>query len=329
MSQDYLTVQVRQAGALSHPTDLLALKYAQESHGVDLDAARQLDVARHRLPGEGEHLLVEGPGVAAGAVLFLGVPPLDRFAYREIREFGRRVLAIAAAVRPRSRDISLTLHGPGYGLDESEAFESELGGIFQAVSEGAFPAGLRTVTFVEANARRAERMLAMLEDVPRIPLPRPGLSGSAITVAGDGHGRLRSAGYDADTKEHAFIAMPFADSFDDLFHYGIVPPVRGAGLICERLDELSFTGDVVQRLKERIDAARIVVADLTNANPNVYLEVGYAWGRDIPTVLICDQNTPLTFDVHGQRCLIYRSIRDLEHKLTREIGNLLTGAGPL
>jgi hypothetical protein len=116
----------------------------------------------------------------------------------------------------------------------------------------------------------------------RASCSRTGPPGSAITLAGDGHGRLRSAGYDADTKEHAFVAMPFAESFDDLFHYGIVPPIRGAGLICERLDELSFTGDVVQRLKERIDAARIVVADLTNANPNVYLEVGYAWGRDIP-----------------------------------------------
>jgi hypothetical protein len=39
------------------------------------------------------------------------------------------------------------------------------------------------------------------------------------------------------------------------------------------LDEISFTGDVVLRMKQRIGAARIVVADLTDANPNVYLEL--------------------------------------------------------
>ncbi|MGI5229978.1 hypothetical protein [Actinoallomurus sp. CA-142502] len=329
MSDDHLTVQVRQAGALSYQTDLLVLKYAQESHGVDLDAATSLGVTPHRLPREGEHLLVDGTGIGAGAVLFLGVPSLDRFAYREIREFGRRALTVAATERPRVRDVCLTLHGPGYGLDETEAFESELAGIADAVSEGAFPAGLRTVSFVEINARRAERLDALLKDMARIPRPRTGRPGSAVTIAGDDYRRLRSAGYDADTKEHAFVAMPFADSFEDVFHYGIVPPIRGAGLICERVDELSFTGDVVQRLKERIDAARIVVADLTNANPNVYLEVGYAWGRGVPTVLVCHQNTPLPFDVHGQRCLFYRSIRDLEQRLTREIGELLSGPGPI
>jgi hypothetical protein len=119
-----------------------------------------------------------------------------------------------------------------------------------------------------------------------------------------------------------FVAMPFAESFQDTFHYGITPAIRQAGLICERMDELTFTGDAIQRMRERINAAGIVVADLTDANPNVYLEVGFAWGRDIPTVLVCHHTTPLTFDVRSQRCLIYSSIRDLEKKLTNEINNL-------
>jgi hypothetical protein len=35
----------------------------------------------------------------------------------------------------------------------------------------------------------------------------------------------------------------------------------------------------VQRLRERIIKANFVVADVSGANPNVYLEIGFAWGR--------------------------------------------------
>jgi hypothetical protein len=77
------------------------------------------------------------------------------------------------------------------------------------------------------------------------------------------------------------------------------------------------------RLKERISSAALVVADLTDAKPNVFLEVGFAWGRDVPTVLLCKDGTPLEFDVQGQRCLFYKSIRDLERQLTDELKGLL------
>jgi hypothetical protein len=46
-------------------------------------------------------------------------------------------------------------------------------------------------------------------------------------------------------------------------------------------------------------------ADLSDANPNVYLEVGYAWGRGRPTLLVVRDSSHLKFDVQGQRCLIY------------------------
>jgi nucleoside 2-deoxyribosyltransferase len=76
-------------------------------------------------------------------------------------------------------------------------------------------------------------------------------------------------------------------------------------------------------VRQRIESAALVVADLTTANPNVYLEVGYAWGRGLPTVLLCKDTADLKFDVRGQRCLIYKSIRQLEVSLTRELTTLL------
>ncbi len=125
-------------------------------------------------------------------------------------------------------------------------------------------------------------------------------------------------------KPHIFVAMPFGPEFDDPFHYGINQPVNAAGCLCERADLATFTGDVIAWVKERIASARLLVADLSTANPNVYLEVGYAWGKGVPTVLVARDTADLRFDVKGQRCLVYNnSIKKLEESLTRELKNLL------
>lgn len=118
--------------------------------------------------------------------------------------------------------------------------------------------------------------------------------------------------------------MHFAPEFDDAFHYGIYQPVNAAGCLCERADLATFTGDVIAWVKERIDSARLLVADLSTANPNVYLEVGYAWGRGVPAVLVARDTAELRFDVKGQRCLVYNnSIRQLEESLAKELKSLL------
>jgi hypothetical protein len=114
--------------------------------------------------------------------------------------------------------------------------------------------------------------------------------------------------------------MPFAPEMDDTFHYAIQGAINSAGMLCERADLSAFTGDVMDWVRERISTARLLIADLSSANPNVYLEVGYAWGCGIPTVLLCkDVTNDLKFDVKGQRCLNYRSIKHLEELLAREL----------
>ena len=69
---------------------------------------------------------------------------------------------------------------------------------------------------------------------------------------------------------------------------------NAVGFLCERADLASFTGDVIAWVKDRIGSAALVVADLTAANPNVYLEVGYAWGRGVNTVLVVAHGDELT-----------------------------------
>ena len=70
-------------------------------------------------------------------------------------------------------------------------------------------------------------------------------------------------------------------------------------------------------------SARLVVADLSTANANVYLEVGYAWGKGIPTVLLAKDSDDLKFDVKTQRCIAYKSIKHLEESLASELKALV------
>ena len=97
-----------------------------------------------------------------------------------------------------------------------------------------------------------------------------------------------------------------------------------AGFLCDRTDLSTFTGDVCEWIRTRIATASLVIADLSNTNPNVYLEVGYAWGCGRPTVLVVNLNSKLKFDVMGQRCLVYKTIKDLEVSLRTEIKRLKT-----
>jgi hypothetical protein len=145
---------------------------------------------------------------------------------------------------------------------------------------------------------------------PRSPTDPVGRSGMQVLAADNAHG------------PHAFVAIPFGPAFEDVFHFGIASPVRAAGLACERMDQVACTGDVIGLMKERIAAAALVIADLSSANANVYLEVGYAWGTGVPCILICDRRTDLPFDVRSQRCLFYDTIVELERRLSDELAEL-------
>ena len=63
----------------------------------------------------------------------------------------------------------------------------------------------------------------------------------------------------------------------------------------------------------------MVIADLIESNPNVYLEVGYAWGKNRPTILLAKKEQEIKFDVRGQRHLKYDTIKGLRESLVKEL----------
>lgn len=124
------------------------------------------------------------------------------------------------------------------------------------------------------------------------------------------------------SRPHIFVAMPFAVEMEDVFYYGIQRAVEANGFEPIRVDKSAFTGDILDQIKTSIQGSVAVVVELTGLNPNVHLELGYAWGNDIPCILLLKDGGELCFDVRGQKCLNYQTIKELEIMLTEEIARL-------
>jgi len=123
-------------------------------------------------------------------------------------------------------------------------------------------------------------------------------------------------------RRHVFVAMPFAIEMEDVYYYGIERAIDANGFDSMRVDKSAFTGDILETIKSAIQNAAAAVVELTGSNPNVHLELGYAWGKSIPTILLIKEGGDLCFDVRGQKCLTYRTIQDLERSLTKELRQL-------
>ncbi|MFY9487208.1 MAG: hypothetical protein WAP35_00730 [Solirubrobacterales bacterium] len=321
MSTDQREIEIRvvETDGLSYAVDALVLKHAQALYGFDALVVECANVAPDQLPLPNGFRVVRDPvGIGARVLLFIGVRPISEFSYTDIRKFGYTALCSVASAVPDATEIALTLHGVGYGLDEVECLNAEVAGIIDAIESQDVPRALSTVTFLEINPGRAIRLRERLASLLGARSTVVTGIAPASKLGAEQVETLRAAGSE-NLRRHAFVAMPFSDEFSDVFHYGISNAVRASGLLCERIDRQAFTGDVLERLKTEIRNASVVVADLTGANANVFLEVGFAWGSDVPTVFVCREGAPLTFDVQGQRCLFYDSIRDLENKLGAEL----------
>jgi hypothetical protein len=314
-------LEVVTGDVLDTACDVLVLKYAQGFFGADLAVAQALGLTPDQVAlGPGRHLLVSTGGrLPYQNVLFLGVGELWDFGYSEIRGFARQALAALAATDVARDSVAMTMHGIGYGLDEREAFTAQVAGLLEYFSSAASPADPRRVLIVERDANRSERLAALLRRV----LTESGF-GQPAPRRGDPETRLPDAGVRSDLKKHVFVAMPFNETMEDVYEFGIRQPVSEAGCLCERCDREVFTGDVLDRIKSRIATASVVIADVTGSNPNVYLEVGYAWGKGVPTLLVAREGEDLKFDVKTQKCIYYKNINHLRKQLMQYVLRLVT-----
>jgi len=104
-----------------------------------------------------------------------------------------------------------------------------------------------------------------------------------------------------------FAVMPFSPDYGDVFWVAMREAAAAVGAACVRVDEVDYEGDVVEKIKAMITASEAVIADLSEARPNVLYEVGYAHALNRPSIHVC--STPLDelpMDVRNWNTIEYR-----------------------
>lgn len=121
-------------------------------------------------------------------------------------------------------------------------------------------------------------------------------------------------------KPFVFVLMPFSSDFDDIYKLGIKAAATDAEAYAERLDEQIFDEGMLDRIFNQINKADIVVADMTDRNPNVFYEVGYAHALGKKIILLTKKSDDIPFDLKHQQHLVYEgSITKLKELLTKKI----------
>jgi hypothetical protein len=149
------------------------------------------------------------------------------------------------------------------------------------------------------------------------PPPTPGQPEAAPATATLNVGTTPAA--EPVRRRSVFVAMPFVEDFEDVYQFGIYTTIRKCGYVCEKVDESVFAGNIVDRIMDGIRNAEFVVADLTLEKPNVYLEVGYAWGMNKPVLLVAREGQRLHFDLSHHKCLFYKTIGRLADALEKSV----------
>jgi hypothetical protein len=131
-------------------------------------------------------------------------------------------------------------------------------------------------------------------------------------------------------ERYCFVIMPFAKPFDGV-HAIIRSAAQQNGLTTLRADEIQRAGFVMDQIREHIQKAVVVIADLTGRNANVFYETAIAHLTKDPhqVVLIAQTDDDVPFDLRPRRYLRYENTagggQDLERGLAAFIGEAISG----
>lgn len=104
---------------------------------------------------------------------------------------------------------------------------------------------------------------------------------------------------------NAFVIMPFDSEFDAVCETLIVPALNEEGFSVKRADTDINQQNILSDIIKGIDGADIIIAEITNLNPNVLYELGIAHGLQKPTILLTQDIQSVPFDLRSYRFIVY------------------------
>jgi len=119
-----------------------------------------------------------------------------------------------------------------------------------------------------------------------------------------------SKGVKIDHGDSCFVMMPFVEPIGGYYKSIYEPAIIKAGLRPVRADDEIFaTGKIIDQVWSGITSAKVLVAELTGRNPNVFYELGLAHALEKPVVLVSSNQSDVPFDLKHIR-VIYYDVRD-------------------
>lgn len=123
--------------------------------------------------------------------------------------------------------------------------------------------------------------------------------------------------------------MPFDESFTVIYEQLIKDPFEKAGFSVFRADDIESQQNILSDVVTAITTSDVIIADLTDSNPNVYYELGLAHALLKPVVLLTQDIGSVPFDLRSYRMLEYDThfarFEDSRDKLAEMAGQIASG----
>lgn len=125
------------------------------------------------------------------------------------------------------------------------------------------------------------------------------------------------------TKSDLFVLMPFTDELKPVYQDHIVRVAKSLKLAAARADDFFTTQSIMSDVWNAICDGRLIIADCTGRNPNVFYEIGLAHTVGKNVILITQDKDDIPFDIRHLRFIEYeftpRGMKDFEKRLTETI----------
>ena len=107
------------------------------------------------------------------------------------------------------------------------------------------------------------------------------------------------------TKVECFVMIPFKSPFDIYYESIYKPAIKSTELEPIRADDLFRPSVIVSDLWDMIQRAKVLLAELTTKNPNVFYELGLAHAIGKPVILVSETMDDVPFDLQQLRVILY------------------------
>jgi hypothetical protein len=124
--------------------------------------------------------------------------------------------------------------------------------------------------------------------------------------------------------KYIFVIMPLKSEFDDVYKTIRTACGKFPGVTFDRADDWSQTGRITDQIVAALKAADLIITDITDQNPNVMYELGFAHALEKRVIVLnAGQGSP--FDVADYRQILYAAtdLLSAEESLTRFVQTAL------